>query len=314
MPSIYKGYDVVTRLGKETVIILKAEVGGEDVKKLLEGDYPYLFVLDEYEVELLGGTNGGHVHVVNIGSFKGYTIISEAGKSLTLKFEIPVSSKLIDSINDIRRKGMRMELFIKYDYSITRLPDATRFVKKADYVYKLTPTGERSNYMTFSTEEVSELMRELKYAELIRLEIPIPLQPTPSQEVLKKCVEELKGVEDSLIKGDFKGAIVTCRNIIMNYLTQPVEGKRLLRDDLRKSIMEKAPEHLKQIYEKILDSFEKTLANNLDHIHKFVKEDTGRLDRMPLREDVEYVYLMLIATVRYFSQFMLTWTQDNTSN
>jgi len=310
MSSVYRGYDIVHRIGKETVLVIKAEVSSEEVKNLLEGEYHFLFVLDKYKVMLYGCKNHSYVPILDIGSFKGYTVMQNFGEELYLEFEIPVSSRLIESINDVRRKGMTVTLMIEYDYSITRIL-SPRIVRGSSFVYKITPTGEKTNYMMFSTEEIYDLMRKLKYAEIIRIEIPVSMELIPTQDILKKCVEELKIVRDLLVKGDYPRAIVTCRNIIMNYLTKKieVEGKkiRILRPELRKFIIAKVSKDYSEIYEKILDAIQETLNRNLDHIHKFVKEDVGKLIRMPLREDVEYVYLMLTAIIRYLSQLILTW-------
>ncbi|MEM2613928.1 MAG: hypothetical protein QXO15_06855 [Nitrososphaerota archaeon] len=151
-------------------------------------------------------------------------------------------------------------------------------------------------------------MRKLGYAEFVRLEVPISLQPTPQQEILNRCVKELKSAEDSLVRGDWKGAINTCRNIIMNYLTEP-EDRSKLKGELSDFIINRFPtEGDKEIYRGILFALGKTLGSNLQHIHKFIKEDTAQLIRMPLKEDAEYVYLMLIAIVKYLSSLILTWS------
>jgi hypothetical protein len=51
------------------------------------------------------------------------------------------------------------------------------------------------------------------------------------------------------------------------------------------------------------------LVSNLNHIHKFIKEETGKVIRMPSREEAEYVYLMLVAVLRYISQLVITWSK-----
>jgi hypothetical protein len=310
--SIYKGFDVVTRVGIGSAVVIKAEMEKSAIESLLKGDYPALFILNKYDVELysLEGMKGGGSCVFSIKNLKGFSRLRAAGKSLELDFEIPVSSKLIDCINEIRRKKRVVALCIQYSFDIARLGGYE--VQSGDTrVEKALPDGERRSTMPFLTEEIDELMKRIGYIEFIRFEVPIPLIPEARIELLKKSIIELKNVEGKITEGNYPEALSISRNIIMNYLTEPVEkeGKkeRVLKKEIREYTLCSIPDNYKAIYEKILKGIESTLTSNLDHVHKFIKEETGKLIAMPSREEAEYVYFMLLSTLRYISQLVITW-------
>jgi hypothetical protein len=151
-------------------------------------------------------------------------------------------------------------------------------------------------------------MKKLGYAEIVRFEIPVPLIPEAHIEILSKSATELKSAEEKIAKGDYPEALNILRNIIMNYLTESEKEKgRVLKEELEESIISSVPSDLKGVYEKILKGIENALLSNLEHIHKFIKEDTGKLIAMPSREEAEYVYLMLLVILRYLSQLIIRW-------
>ena len=173
------------------------------------------------------------------------------------------------------------------------------------------PSGERSHIMTFSTEEVDDLMKKLGYAEFVRFEVPIPTIPEAPIEIISKCASELKSAEEALTKGDYLKTLNIARNVIMNYLTDLIKTekgeRRVLKRELRERILSIIPERFKDIYKEILDGIEATLISNLRHVHKFIHEETGKQIATPMREDAEHVYTALLATLRYFSQLAVIW-------
>jgi hypothetical protein len=318
MAFLYKGFDVDTRLGTAPVIIVRAEAEQGFVQQTLKGG-PALFIVDKYNVTIyscedLNGTSSNLVS--QIKSLKGFSKLFHPSESLKLEFEIPVSSKLIDQINEIRRRGRVFALSILFYWRALLLHTfevvPSQPLQRLESVEKPSPRGNISP-ITFSTEEVNELMKELKYAEFIRFDVPVPLIPDAPFEILRKSAGELKRVEDAIARGQYPEALNTLRNIIMNHLTKEVkekeEGrkKRVLREEICDYVLKTVSDRSRSIYEEILKGIENTLSSNLAHIHKFIKEDTGKLINAPLREDVEYVYFILLSILRYLSQLILTW-------
>ena len=52
MPLFYRGWNIITRL-RETVLVIKAEMPGKDLDKILGGDYGALILVDKYSARLL---------------------------------------------------------------------------------------------------------------------------------------------------------------------------------------------------------------------------------------------------------------------
>jgi hypothetical protein len=313
MSSLYRGYNIIHRLGVGTVLIIKAEVDRDDMEKLLGGSYYGLFIVDNYKVELCEcetlEANTGNTRL-EVGTFGNFVKSYIPTQSLMLEFEIPISSKLIDTINDIRRKKKIVGFKLSYSYNVVILSYSPSIKSGSTNVKKTSPKGGKLSIMTFSTEEIDKMMEELRYAEFIRFEIPIPLISETNLEILKNVAMELKNVEEVITKGDYPNAIKSCRNIIMNYLLKDKDesGKRVLTKELRENILNRIPNKFKEDYKDILNGLSETLRVNLEkHIHKFVKEDTGKLLNIPSKEEAEYVYMMLILILRYISQLTLTW-------
>jgi hypothetical protein len=312
MSSIYRGFDVVTRAGIGSAIVIKAEMKKDTIQSLLKGDYNALFILNGYDVELysLDGFKGTGSSVFSIKSLRGFSKLRRGGEDLELEFEIPVSSELIDCINEIRRRKRVVGFYIPYSFYMTQLGYTSEISSLISYMEKILPDGERRSVMPFSTEEIDELMEKLNYIRFIRFEVPVPLIPETQIEILEKSATELKSVEEELTKGNYPEALRILRNIIMNYLTEKKNGERVLKGAIREYITSNVPSNYKDIYEEILNGIENTLVSNLKHVHKFIKEETGKVIFMPSREDAEYVYFMLASILRYISQLTITWQKE----
>jgi len=312
MSLIYRGFDVIERPGIGFAIVIKAEMRPEELRTLLKGDYDVLFILDRYSVTLCPAESiearacSRDLKEFEIRNLRGYAGFSRTSSGLSLEFEIPVSVKLTDYISEIRRRKKVVALIITYVLGVTKLGYG-EFLYETRCLEKMLPSGERSHIMTFSTEEIDDLMKKLGYAEFVRFEVPIPTIPEVPIEIMSKCASELKSAEEALTKGDYLKTLNVVRNVIMNYLTKKEEGKRVLRRELREHILSNIPERLKDIYEEIVDGIEATLISNLRHVHKFIHEETGKQIATPMREDAEYVYTALLATLRYLSQLVVIW-------
>ena len=311
MSSVYKGFDIIERPGMGFVIIIKAVIEKERVLELLGGDYNALFILRKYDVSLysfddvkaVGGT-----FIFSINNLRGYSGFRMSNKDLELEFEIPVTTKLLDSINEIRRKGKFVAFSITYQLDIAK-PGFYAISPIFEHVVRILSDGEIKTAIVFYTDEIDDLMRRLKYAEYVRFEIPIPIIPEAPIDIISKSVSELKNAEEALIKGNYLMTLNIIRNILMNYLTEKKDGERFLRRELKEYVINNIPENLKNIYENVVKGIEAVLRSNLQHIHKFIHEDTGKLIVAPLREDAEYIYNMLIIILRYTSQLINIWSR-----
>ena len=308
----YDRYNVVKRPSIGNAIVLSAKLSGDTIEKSLGrvyADNNLIFILNRYDVEVLsckivGTARAGLLFMLE--RLKGYVGSKRRYDDLVVEFEIPVTVKLMDAINEARARGESIGFRVRY--SLTLLNPSFESIELIGYVRRPHPDVPFADVIVLFSEEVDDILKKSEYAEFIRLEIPVPLIPQPLVELLRKSSEELKAVESLIMRGEYGHALDAMRNIIMNYLTVVKEGRRVLRDEIRSFILNIVSEKYRDLYEKVLEGLEETLRANLEHIHKFVKEDASKLVAAPLREEVEYVYYMLINVVRYLSQLILTWT------
>jgi hypothetical protein len=175
------------------------------------------------------------------------------------------------------------------------------------------PDGTPHHVMPLNDHEVTQLLKDLKYAEFIRFEVPIKPVPEPAIEVLQRAVKELKVAEELLYKCDYIKALYTLRNIVLNHLTAEVwrgnQKERHFREELKNYILNAVPESYRSLYEEAIKGVENVLRAVLHHMHKFVHKDTGELISTPLKEDVEYLYTTLLAVVKYLLQLTTRWAK-----
>ena len=308
----YSGFDVINIIGEKPTLRFSAEVNREYFKEALEGDYPFLLITDEYRVDLYSSRSllqRGRAHIATVGRFRGYAKAVEpksAESTIKVGFDVPSSEALLDKVNGIKMQGEIPIFEIICNITAFRTGPTPKLIRKENVpVMKYLPNGELIEYIFLTTEEVEELMERLKYIDLLRLEIPVPKTQTPSNETLRRCVNELKTAHEELIKGNYREALSICRNILMNHLLPSGDGERKLRSELRDAVIDGVPKDAIKKYKLILGGIEATLRENLKHIHKFIKKDTGKLLSAPLREDAEYVFTMLSTTIRYLSKLTM---------
>ena len=329
MPSLYKGFDVIERPGLSSAIVIKAVMSSDDFRQLLHGkkdapDANALITIKSYNVSIyaMESEKGGATEVLSINGLRGHSLIHEIGKEVNLEFEIPVTSTLINAINEVRSKGKILGISIVYSLDILALipvPYASTqhqiVVKSAlkDGVEKTLSDGSRSWLMPFYTEEVDRMLKQVRYAEFVRFEVPLRLVPEPAIEILQRTAKELKVAEEALYKGDYIDALHTLRNIMLNHLTVEVvrgnQKERRLREELKDYVSRAVPENYRSLYEEAIKEVENVLRAVLRHVHKFMHEETGKLISAPLKEDVEYMYATLLAVVKYLAQLIARWAK-----
>jgi len=289
-----------------------------DFREDFKADRPLLVLPPRYKVELyevakdLRGS--GPRGVIDHGVGEGAYLPRPASETLKTYINVPISKELIDKFNEMKRIG-KLPAFNIY-LEVDAIYFETGFPKLYGFTYNVWKSihGQERPLVVFSTDEVDLLMRDLKYVDVLRIEIPLPLKiEEVAQEKLVRSVKELMVAEELLKKGDYPEVLRTCRNIVMNHLTKVVEieeegkkrRKRVFSDEITDYILGRVPEYEKSLYEDVIKSIDQTLEGLLQHLHKFIKEDTGKLLRNPLRADAEYAFYTLFSIVKYLTELSL---------
>jgi len=307
----YSGFEVVKPLGEKPFLKIKIEASQEFFKKAFGGDYNFLLLLNHYNVKLFSSTRTPpfnlQKYITDVGTFRGFTQILLPGdaQSFLIDLEIPISKQLLDEVEKIRVEGNVPAFQITCNYSAFPLfYTAPRIMTpREDRVMKYSPDGKLCEYIALTTEEVDELFKKMDYVDILRIEFPIPKAPSPANEWLIKSIDALKSAHNELTEGNWDKCLYTCRNIIMNLLIPPLgpEKERKLREEIVKAVLGNAPEKMREEYKLILKGIEITLKENLEHVHKFVKE-TGELVAYASMKEAMFIYTMIANVIRYLCE------------
>jgi len=274
-----------------------------DFKEDFKEDRPLLVLGPVFKVELYEVskdlTKGKSLGLVDYITGSSLILTHPATDKTIIYVDIPISQALVNTINEVKSLGRLPALNIEvrcktmyYEGYSVRPSTFTARVSKAVY-------GRERDLIVFTTDEVDLLMEKLKYVEILRIEIPLPLEPEhPAQERLVKSVKELMAGKELLMKGKYHKVLNTCRNIILNYLTAPEERSKI-HEEIENFILSRVLENKREFYRDALIRVGRTLHGLLQYLHKFIKEDTGRLREAPLRADAEYAFYTLFSIVKY---------------
>jgi hypothetical protein len=306
----YSGFEVTKPLVERPSLKINVECSKEYFEKFFGGEYSFLFILNHFNVKLYSSERtppfAMKEYIAEIGTFEGFTRFIPSGTSFSFDLKIPLNKELLDEIEKIRLKECIPTFRILCNYSafpLGYMAPEKRISNVDGFVMKYTPDGELRDYIAFTTEEIDDLLEKIEYVDVIRIEFRVPKAPTPSNEWLIKSLDALKNARDYLTGGHWGECLNVCRNIIMNILIPPLspeKKERKLRDEVVKAILNKAPEKMREEYKLILKGIETTLRENLKHIHKFIRKETGEFLAYPSMKEAIFVFTMIANIVRYF--------------
>lgn len=141
--------------------------------------------------------------------------------------------------------------------------------------------------------------------------IEVPEIKDPGHEYIAEALKELDHAILSMREGKFGEALLCVRNALTIHNNILVEVKtdkgreRHLNPELEEAILSRAPEDRKDAYKEILKAVEKSLREVVNRcIGKFVHLETGKLLKVPLREDVEYAVFAPLSNIKYLSELL----------
>lgn len=304
----YDGFEVIHRLGSNPILRIGFKI---DFTEDFEENFPLLLVNSKFRIKLYEVTKDLRTRSPKdlIDEFIGGGILVPRAHSDIVRsyVDISMSRSLINSINEIKSLGKLPAFEIKVEWDGVFLKYATPKTKHfSTLVYKHV-FGEEQDLVVFTTDEIDLLMRDLKYVETLRVELPLPIKVEHvGLKKIVKSVEEIMVAKEDLAQGKYDRVLNTCRNIIMNYLTKR-EARDKLTEEIVDYIISKIPEQQKSLYADVLSRIGKTIYGLLQHLHKFIKEDTGKLIANPLRGDAEYAFFTLFSIIKYLAELSTRW-------
>ena len=176
------------------------------------------------------------------------------------------------------------------------------------FVFNLQTITKELKHIIHYDEWVHDFLPKLTKRRVLVIEIPE--MPIKSVHInLTKMLEELENVRKLYIEGRYDSVVFGIRNIFMNHLTQTVvqNGKkvRVLNNEIKELALKGVPEDSKDDYKEAIKAIENMVRNILsNHLSKFVHLDTGKLIRMPLKEDAQYLLLLTTAILKYLTSLI----------
>jgi len=208
-------------------------------------------------------------------------------------------------------RGERPESIIVYGYDPKFATTRTNiWVLSADgrpVVLNLNRVAKEVQYRIHFSDWIHDYLPKLG-RRIFVIEVPAT-ETKPEYEHLIRAVEDLELAFKQYREGRYGEAILTLRNIVMNHLLREFveierEGKKVrerrLDSRVKNLVLASVPEAYRDEYKDVIKAIEDILRSTLKHhLSKFVHLDTGKLLRMPLREDVEHLLMIITSTLKY---------------
>lgn len=310
----YSGYEIIEPLGENPQLSILVKVKLVEIKG---GNYVYLPPLtckiELYSVDSF--SPGGGSVIGNLGVFHtDSSLLLTEGKEDVTRLLVPITSPKIEKVIDIRRTNRLVSLVITLNGFYFVCDGDRNHVKAIVPIYanvmKYAPDGKETHYIVFSTEEITDIIQRVKHYQLVRFEIPVYKLGKQSDKDIAKALNLLQSASKKLEANDIIGALKDVRDTVMNHLVIRVkEGesyRNKLRDNIAEAYLRNVPEEARTEYEKsILKGIEGQLNSLLQNvISKFIHLDSDKIERIPLHEDVEFAFSVVLFTTRYIAKYL----------
>ena len=121
---------------------------------------------------------------------------------------------------------------------------------------------------------------------------------------LADAVNRLSLARQALERLDYMQVIKVCRNVIYNDITEVKEQKRVIKGEIRKSIMRRFGDNAGKFYEGILEIVERMIRSAADYMSRFIHEELDQVLMNPSPADAEYAYRATLTIVKYLTDLV----------
>ncbi len=241
--------------------------------------------------------------------------IPKNGHEKEMEIYVPINSQRLEKMLDIRYENA----LVGFDISVKGLvfrcvpidTDSSKFAFREalpiNYKVMYTLPEKQIDRIVIMSEQFSDIVEKLKHYELLRFEIPVREPKSSAQKDLNEALQLLHSAKDNLIHGEYDSAMLNIRNALLNHLLEEKKDgtqtnkEKVLKVDIREFIMKNVPTETQDTYEKIITHLDNILRRVRHTLSEFIHEDSSKLKRAPLRQDVELGYFLTIFIVKYLS-------------
>jgi hypothetical protein len=224
----------------------------------------------------------------------------------TLELPITLDKELVEKLNKIIEEGGRPAFQVSFrgdPYSYYVMPHVivpVIFTGEGVLEYlPITSITLRDNYIILSSDDVKEILKRIKYFEMVKVEVEVKLPETTEglPAPLVNAVNTLRNAQEYLRNLDFARAIEACRNALYD-ITDKVDDKNVIKADVRKAILDKYEDHAGSVYGTVLEKLEVIIRNTLGIMSKFIHE-SGKVQFNPGINDATYLCGQVIEIINY---------------
>lgn len=161
--------------------------------------------------------------------------------------------------------------------------------------------GTSVDHILVNREEWAGRLAKLKYGELKIVELPIVTFPEPILGELKTAVTDLENALKYYKKSDPLTCVMLARNALSAITETRPQEKRKIREEIKKYILERTPETLKDHLKDVLDRLDDVIGKTFHFASKFVKEQPipDRPIYPPTQDDAEFSMNLVADMIRY---------------
>lgn len=283
------------------------------------GDYSLYIPPLNFDINLLSIPSKGFISSYKpigwLNSLTSKPLFIGNGKSKVIELHLPMNSQRLERMLDIRQE----ESLVGFEIFATGLCFScisvenigNRFVFEGPQTidtkvrYNL-PQGQIDRIIIMS-EQFIDIIEKLKHYELLRFEIPIKESKSSAQKDLNKALQLLHSAKDNLIHGEYESAMLNIRNALLNHLLEEkknstqADKEKVLKPDIEEFIIDNVPTETKDTYRQIIEYLDGILRRVRHTLSEFIHEDSNKLKKAPLRQDVELVYFLTLFVIRRLS-------------
>ena len=241
----------------------------------------------------------------NLGTFDSLEPVSCLQNNNTFVYvSVPLNSSIVEKMLEIRNS----ENFVTFDIAATvsginfidttNISQLLKIWQSQLHVFHNVPTGP-ANKIIIPTERIQQILNQIHYTEIVRIEIPLYREGAIINQELKTSIELLKHGARALENGNNESVMIDVRKILTNHLLiKDDNNRRVLNERLKSELINNLPTGIPEIYSDVILRIQEGLGAILKITDKFI-HDEKTIKVPPLRKDSEYVFFTIAFIIKH---------------
>jgi len=236
---------------------------------------------------------------------------------LQITLDKELIDKLVSIVKDNKEPAFDVQLSMcpyvtPYVMASAPLPSANANVMIILYSTIRGPVkGNLGDYIVLSSDDVKYILKSIKYAERVKIEVEVKLPETTEglPGPLIDAIKELEAAFNDINNLDFASAIIKCRGAIEHVTTKPTkrekekggEDGRVIKDEVKSAILDRYEDGsaAKGFYTDFLKILDRTSRDIHKMASMFLHPDTNKAKFNPRMADAIYICRQTLGIIDY---------------